>query len=148
MLFTNKNKKRLNRKNIIGKKYEKKVAKKLRMNGIKVLATNKDIYVGNRRITDIDIETQNANIEVKTGERKTGLGKQLRLYKKYSEKEPIGMAPNLNNKERTQLNEEGFNVFSKDKNLIKYLKEKNKNPRIKKIVSDPKKQKKGRKNNG
>lgn len=62
-------------------------------------------------------------------------------------KEPIGMAPNLNNTERKQLNKEGFNVFSKEKNLVKYLKEKNKNPNMKKIIFDPKKQKKGSKNN-
>lgn len=62
-------------------------------------------------------------------------------------KEPIGMAPNLNNTERKQLNKEGFNVFSREKNLVKYLKEKNKNPNMKKIIFDPKKQKKGSKNN-
>lgn len=38
-------------------------------------------------------------------------------------------------------------MFFKEKNLVKYLKEKNKNPNIKKIIFDPKKQKKGRKNN-
>ena len=57
------------------------------------------------------------------------------------------MAPNLNNTERKQLNKEGFNVFSREKNLVKYLKEKNKNPNMKKIIFDPKKQKKGSKNN-
>ncbi len=62
-------------------------------------------------------------------------------------KEPIGMAPNLNNTERKQLNKEGFNVFWREKNLVKYLKEKNKNPNMKKIIFDPKKQKKGSKNN-
>lgn len=31
---------------------------------------DKDIYDGNRRITDIDIETKYANIEVKTCEKK------------------------------------------------------------------------------
>lgn len=107
---------------------------------------DKDIYDENRRITDIDIETKYDNIEVKTCEKKSGIGKQLRKYQQYSAKEPIGMAPNLNNTERNQLNKEGFNVFSKEKNLVKYLKEKNKNPNIKKIF-DPKKQKKGRKNN-
>lgn len=61
-------------------------------------------------------------------------------------KEPIAMAPNLNNTERKQLNKEGFNVFSREKNLVKYLK-KNKNPNMKKIIFDPKKQKKGSKNN-
>lgn len=69
---------------------------------------------------------------------------QLHKYQKYSSKEPIGMAPNLNNRERTKLNEDGFNVFSKEKTLIKYLKEKKKNPKMKIIVSDPKKQKKER----
>ncbi len=54
------------------------------------------------------------------------------------------MAPNLNNRERTHLNEEGFNVFSNEKNLIKYLKEKKKNSKIKRIVLDPKPQKKER----
>lgn len=44
-----------------------------------------------------------------------------------------------------QLNEDGFNVFSKEKSLIKYLKEKKKNPNIKKIVHDPKSQNKGSK---
>ncbi len=115
MFFFNKSIKRPNKGNAVGRKYENKVARKLRMNGIKVLATNKDIYDGNRRVTDIDIETQHANIEVKTCERKSGLGKQLRLYQKYSTKEPIGMTPNLNNRERTHLNEEGFNVFQMKK---------------------------------
>lgn len=133
--------------NIEGKKYERKVARKLRLNGIKIIAMDKDIYDGNRRITDIDIETKYANIEVKTCEKKSGIGKQLRKYQRYSVKEPIGMAPNLNNTERKQLNKEGFNVFSREKNLIKYLKEKNKNPNMKKIIFDPKKQKKGSKNN-
>lgn len=57
------------------------------------------------------------------------------------------MAPNLNNTERKQLNKEGFNVFSREKKLVKYLKEKNKNHNMKKIIFDPKKQKKGSKNN-
>lgn len=143
MFFSN-NRRKPNRGNATGKKYEKKVARRLRLSGIKVLSTNKEIYEGNRRITDIDIETQHANIEVKTCERKSGLGKQLRKYQKYSTKEPIGMAPNLNNRERAQLNEEGFNVFSKEKNLVKYLKEKRKNPKMRRIVPDPKPQKKGR----
>ena len=55
------------------------------------------------------------------------------------------MAPNLNNRERFKLYEEGFNVFSKIRNLVKYLKEKKKNPTIKRIVYDPKKEKKERK---
>lgn len=55
--------------NIEGKKYERKVARKLRLNGIKIIAMDKDIYDGNRRITDIDIETKYANIEVKTCEK-------------------------------------------------------------------------------
>lgn len=101
--------------NIEGKKYERKVARKLRLNGIKIIAMDKDIYDGNRRITDIDIETKYANIEVKTCEKKSGIGKQLRKYQRYSVKEPIGMAPNLNNTERKQLNKEGFNVFSREK---------------------------------
>lgn len=140
MCFINK---KVNKGNLSGKKYEKKVARKLRFGGIKILAINKEIYDGNKRITDIDIETQYANIEVKTCERKSGLGMQLQKYQKYSSKEPIGMAPNLNNRKRTKLNEDGFNVFSKEKTLIKYLKEK-KNPKMKIIVSDPKKQKKER----
>lgn len=143
MFFPN-NRKKPNKGNSKGKKYEKKVARILSLSGIKVLATNKEIYEGNRRITDIDIETQHANIEVKTCERKSGLGKQLRKYQKYSTKEPIGMAPNLNNREREQLNEEGFNVFSKEKNLVKYLKEKKKNPKMRRIVPDPKPQNKER----
>lgn len=143
MFFFNKRRKS-NKGNSKGKKYEKKVTRMLRLSGIKVLSTNKEIYEGNRRVTDIDIETEHANIEVKTCERKSGLGKQLRKYQKYSSKEPIGMAPNLNNRERSQLNEEGFNVFSKERNLIKYLREKKKKPKMKKIISDPKPQKKGR----
>lgn len=115
MSFWGKSKGKPKRGNAEGKKYEKKVARKLRLNGIKVVSTNKEIYDGKRRVTDIDIETQHANIEVKTCERKSGLGKQLRKYQKHSSKEPISMAPNLNNRERTQLNEEGFNVFSKEK---------------------------------
>ena len=143
-MFLSNKRRKPNKGNTEGKKYEKKVARKLRLSGIKVLSTNKEIYEGNRRVTDIDIETEHANIEVKTCERKSGLGKQLRKYQKYSTKEPIGMAPKLNNRERAQLNEEGFNVFSKERSLVKYLREKKKNLEMKRIVSDPKPQKKGR----
>lgn len=127
-----------------GKRYEKKVVRILKRNKIKVLSTNKEIYEGKRRITDIDIETKHANIETKIGEKPVGLELQLKKYCKYSKKEAIGMAPNLNNRERSRLNSKGFNVFSKEKNLVKYLKEKEMDPSMTKVVSDPKKNKRRR----
>ena len=43
------------------------------------------------------------------------------------------MAPNLSEKERKKLNEEGYNVFSRERNLITYLKDKEKNPNMKEV---------------
>lgn len=125
---------------IKGKKYEQKVVRKLEKNGIEVISKGKKIYDKNGKpITDIDIETKHANIETKTGKVNTHIGRQLRKYKDYdSEKEAIGMAPNLSEKERKKLNEEGYNVFSRERNLITYLKDKEKNPNMKEVRPDSK----------
>ena len=110
-------------------------------NGIEVISKGKKIYDKNGKpITDIDIET-------KTGKVNTHIGRQLRKYKDYdSEKEAIGMAPNLSEKERKKLNEEGYNVFSRERNLITYLKDKEKKPNMKEVRPDSKIKAKFKKN--
>lgn len=133
---------------IKGRKYEAKIVNYLKKKKIKVIEKNKIIYDSDgKRVTDIDIVTEHANIEVKTGKQKTNLGKQLRKYDQYDKyREPIGMAPNISNVERKRLNEEGFNVFAHKKKMVNYLREKNKNPTYKIIIEDYKKCKKRKKN--
>lgn len=131
---------RRNKGEIYGKKYEDKIARRIRKNGIRVEERNRVIYSKNgKRITDIDIVTKYANIETKIGVHNTKLGQQLKKYKEYDKKrEAIGMAPNLNDRERRNLNKDGFNVFSHDKKLISYLKYKSKNYGKIEIRPDPK----------
>lgn len=56
------------------------------------------------------------------------------------------MAPNLSEKERKKLNEEGYNVFSRERNLITYLKDKEKKPNMKEVRPDSKIKAKFKKN--
>lgn len=125
---------------IKGRKYETKVAKKLTKNGIQVTGRGIKLYDKfGKPITDIDIQTKHANIETKTGSVKTHIGRQLKKYRAYdSTKEAIGMAPNLSENERENLNRQGYNVFSHEKNLVLYLKYKEKNPEKTEIRPDPK----------
>lgn len=100
-----------------------------------VKGVNVNLEMKNGNPKEVDIVTKKEIIEVKSG-KKPKIGNQLRKNREISRKEPIGYAPYLTKTEKSKLENEGFNVFWNDDNLIDYL-EKKENKMIKrKVVSD------------
>lgn len=93
---------------------------------------NVKIKMKNGNPKEVDIVTKKEIIEVKSGD-KPKIGKQLRIIKETSKKEPIGYAPKISKTEKDNLQNEGFNVFWNDDSLVDYLEQK-KNRKIKKGV--------------
>lgn len=71
-------------------------------------------------ITDFDIETDNAVIQVKSGGGK-GLTTQMKNTKRATTKEVIAYGPKLKPSVIKSVETEGFKVFTTEKELIAYL---------------------------
>ena len=71
-------------------------------------------------ITDFDIETDRAVIQVKSG-KGTGLTKQMEASKSATTKEVIAYGPKLGKHIIKNLKANGFRVFTKKQELIDYL---------------------------
>ncbi len=86
-----------------------------------VNGVNIDIYDANGdMVTDFDVETVNAVIQVKSG-RGTGLTKQMLKSAEYTNKEVIAYGPNLGKHVINSVKAEGFKVFTDKQDLIDYL---------------------------
>ena len=86
-----------------------------------VNGVNIDIFDSNGdMVTDFDIETVNAVIQVKSG-RGTGLTKQMKKSAEYTDKEVIAYGPNLGKHVINNVKAEGFKVFTNKQDLINYL---------------------------
>lgn len=97
-----------------------------------VKGVNVKIKMKNGNPKEVDIVTKKEIIKVKSGN-KPKIGRQLRIIKEMSKKEPIGYAPKISKTEKDNLQNEGFNVFWNDDSLVDYLEQK-KNRKIKKGV--------------
>ena len=97
-----------------------------------VKGVNVNIKMKNGKPKEVDIVTRKEIIEVKSGD-KPKIGRQLRMVKEVSRKEPIGYAPKISKTEKDNLQNEGFNVFWNDESLVDYIEQK-KNKEIKRGV--------------
>lgn len=88
----------------------------------KVVAINKVVKAPStgKIITDFDIETDKAVVQVKSG-KGTGLTKQMEASKSATTKEVIAYGPKLGKHIIKNLKAKGFNVFTKKQELIDYL---------------------------
>ena len=81
--------------------------------------TSKDPTTG-KTITDFDIETDNAVIQVKSGGGK-GLTTQMKNTSTATSKEVIAYGPKLKPSVIKNVEEAGYKVFTTEKELIDYL---------------------------
>lgn len=101
-----------------GHRFESKVAKIIGKK-VKIVSRNREYYKNSKRYCETDIETKTTAIEVKSG-KGANLKSQLDKYKEITNKEPIGIAPNMRPIAKKRVREH-YKVFDDPKSLRNYL---------------------------